>query len=316
MRFMALLRTGFFVSLLAFGFNVVVAQTPTIATRGSDGKLHVRRQGNGAYLGAYLGDVGRNHGARIGKVLDDSPAARAGLQESDILLGFESQQIENAAHVYQLLTNTQPNQTVSLRLRRGAEEKTLKVQLGERTPRSDDPCQKLFSETNALFTEAERFKALAEEAARKGDQKLADEKTKEADAFFKQAEISRVDIEKAIAEGRTGIVGRTDACLPKMPQSDVPLGLEITPLTAQLANYFGVTSGGVLITEIKLGSLAAQAGLNVGDCLVRLNGIPVTNANELKLAFDASAQDVAAHQTLSFAIIRASQLLTLQVTKK
>ena len=313
MKFIAsALRIGMFVCLS----TCALAQTAVVTTRGTDGKVQVRRQNSGAYLGAYLGDAGRGAGAVVGKVLADSPAAKAGLQENDLLLSLAAQRIENAAQVYQWLTNAQPNQSVALRIRRGAAELTLNAQLGERSARTDDPCQKLFSETNALLAEAERLKALADEAVRKGDQKTAAERTREADSFFQHAELSRVVIEKAITDGNTGNIGRKDVCLPTMLQSDAaPLGLTVAPLTPQLATYFGVTTGGVLITQVEMGSLAARAGMQVGDCLTQLSDKPVTSANELKLVFEA-ALNSPPNTALSFTVVRQGQPRTLQVARR
>jgi S1-C subfamily serine protease len=307
---------SFIASFFRIGLLLVLAAgvQAQVATRGADGKLQVRRQNSGAYLGVYLGDAGRGAGALVGKVLADSPAAKAGLQENDLLVGLASQRIENAAQVYQWLSTTEPAKSVAIHIRRGTSELTLTAQLGERSARFDDPCQKLFSETNALFAEAERLKALAEESARKGDPKAAEERTKEAEVFFKQAELSRADVEKAIAEGRTNQSGRRDACSPDSLKPVAPtFGAEVAPLTPQLAAYFSANAAGVLVTDVKADSFAAQAGLKVGDCLLRIGDKAVTHSNELTPVFETA---FAAEGALTLAIVRQGKPQTLSITRR
>jgi len=52
------------------------------------------------------------------------------------------------------------------------------------------------------------------------------------------------------------------------------LGVTLVPLSAQLASYFGVTSG-VLVSEVVAGSPAAQATLKAGDIITAINGSTV-----------------------------------------
>lgn len=297
------------------------AQTVPLTTRDADGKLVFQRQNAGAYLGAYLGDAGGKRGAKVGKVLADSPAAKAGLAENDLVVGLATERIENAAQVYQWLNTQkpaqQPNDSVALRVRRNGAELTLNVTLSERRVRGDDPCQKLLSETNAMLSEAERRKALAEEAARKGDKLAAEDNAKEADALFKQAEASRLHIEQAVAEGRTSMAGRKDTCSPASLQPAMGgLGLEVAMLTPQLASYFGLkatagTAGGLLVTDVFNGTPAAQAGFKAGDCLLSLNEKAVANAFELRRTFEEADEPM-----LSASILRDGQSLTLSVKRR
>jgi membrane-associated protease RseP (regulator of RpoE activity) len=52
------------------------------------------------------------------------------------------------------------------------------------------------------------------------------------------------------------------------------IGVGLTPLTAQLRDYFGV-QGGILINNVVDNSAAAMAGLKAGDVIVELDGTPV-----------------------------------------
>jgi S1-C subfamily serine protease len=70
--------------------------------------------------------------------------------------------------------------------------------------------------------------------------------------------------------------------MPRMPQlrrnlhvfvNDDTYGLELQELSRQLADYFSVPSGhGLLVSSVKKGSSAEQAGFKAGDVLVKLDG--------------------------------------------
>ena len=292
----------------------VVAQTAPLTTRDASGKLVFQRQNASAFLGAYLGDAGGKRGAKVGKVLADSPAAKAGLVENDLLIGLATERIENAAQVYQWLSKRKPNESVVVRVRRNDAELTFNATLSERRLSGDEPCQKLLSETNAVLFEAERLKALSEEAARKGDKKAAEDNAKEAEALFRQAEATRLDIEQAIAEGRTSTTGRKDVCSPAaLQQPDASgLGLEVAPLSPQLASYFGLNSAnGLLVTEVFSGTPAAQAGFKAGDCLLLFNDKAVANAVELRRVFEEVSEPM-----LSANVLREGKRLTLSVKRR
>ena len=44
----------------------------------------------------------------VGRVEESSPAASAGLQENDVILTFNAERVQNRAHFYRLLINSQP----------------------------------------------------------------------------------------------------------------------------------------------------------------------------------------------------------------
>ena len=60
------------------------------------------------------------------------------------------------------------------------------------------------------------------------------------------------------------------------------LGVGIQPLTAELAQKFGVTEGGgVLVNEVFAKDPAALAGIQPGDVIVRINGVVIDSPNKL-----------------------------------
>ncbi|MBS1813033.1 MAG: PDZ domain-containing protein [Acidobacteria bacterium] len=96
----------------------------------------------GAFLGVYLADVNEAkardlrlseaRGAIVGKVLENSPAAKAGLRENDVILSFDDQAIQMATNVYVLLNETLPESRVMLKIMREGVERDVTVIVGER----------------------------------------------------------------------------------------------------------------------------------------------------------------------------------------
>jgi C-terminal processing protease CtpA/Prc len=69
--------------------------------------------------------------------------------------------------------------------------------------------------------------------------------------------------------------------MPRMTSPRARLGVQLNELTPQLAEYFGVKDGGVLITGITKDSAAEKAGLKAGDVITSVNGDRVRHADDL-----------------------------------
>ena len=114
----------------------------------------VDQQNAGGYLGVYLGDVNEERarglnlsetrGAVVGKVEEDSPAAKAGLQENDVILAFNDRQVRNRVEFFGLLIESPPGSKVTLSISRGGERQKISVELGRRTLPPHEVLQQLF----------------------------------------------------------------------------------------------------------------------------------------------------------------------------
>jgi serine protease Do len=85
-----------------------------------------------AKLGIQLTAIkdGSRWRAAVGKVFE--PAQSGGVQKGDVLLAIDGTEIRDAAHLKNyLMERTVPGQTVTLRVRRGGKDVTLKITLGE-----------------------------------------------------------------------------------------------------------------------------------------------------------------------------------------
>ena len=68
------------------------------------------------------------------------------------------------------------------------------------------------------------------------------------------------------------------------------LGVHIQNLTPALADSFTLKDGkGALVSDVEPNGPAAKAGLKAGDIILKLDGKPVTDANELTLAVTATS---------------------------
>jgi len=70
------------------------------------------------------------------------------------------------------------------------------------------------------------------------------------------------------------------------PKEEISWGMAVQELTPQLARQLGLESGstGVLITDIKEGSPAAEAGLQPGDLISEVNRTAIKNLNDYQQA--------------------------------
>jgi serine protease Do len=94
------------------------------------GQLGVIVQGVSSEIAKSLGlaEVG---GALVSTVNDGSPAEAAGLKRGDVITGFNGEPVADSNSLRNRVAGTSPGSTVTLRVVRGGEEKTLTVKLGE-----------------------------------------------------------------------------------------------------------------------------------------------------------------------------------------
>jgi serine protease Do len=75
-------------------------------------------------------------------------------------------------------------------------------------------------------------------------------------------------------------------------QSTEEIGLSVQTLTPQLAKQFNARAGeGVIVTEVKPGSIASMGGIKTGMVILQVNQKPVKNVAEFKRAFKESSKE-------------------------
>ena len=95
-----------------------------------------------SFLGIYMQDINEEiyeamdldsmQGAIIGEIVAGSPAEEAGLEASDIIIGFENKTINNGSELKNLISNTKPGSKVKLNILRSGNKKDVYVILRER----------------------------------------------------------------------------------------------------------------------------------------------------------------------------------------
>lgn len=127
---------------------------------------------NRPMLGIMLGDFNAEiaarenipvtEGVRIDGTLEGMGAARAGLQQGDVLAAMDSHKVQSVSDLTNILSSYQAGDTVQVKFYRGPEQQQVQMELSGR-PVPDIPweptelaarVEKLFSETNDELTEA------------------------------------------------------------------------------------------------------------------------------------------------------------------
>ena len=76
----------------------------------------------------------------IAGVLQNGPADKAGIKPGDVLLGIEDKTVSDPQNMLTLVAGLQPGSTARLTLRRGADEREIKVVVGKRPkPQPEKP---------------------------------------------------------------------------------------------------------------------------------------------------------------------------------
>ncbi len=102
--------------------------------------------GDGGYLGVQTADVTKDNfgkyglsevrGVAVEKVLENSPAAEAGLQNGDVIVRFNNEEITSVRKLTRLISEVAPDHQVRLTVLRNGRENELSATLGKRpTPK-------------------------------------------------------------------------------------------------------------------------------------------------------------------------------------
>jgi serine protease Do len=224
------------------------------------GHKGAKTQPRPGYLGVVLGEVDSDEaaarhvpglppmkkGAHVVVVLSvdrDAPAAAAGLRPQDVLLEINNKRVETPPDVQHELKRTNAGATVLIRLDRAGVVETVPVCLGDE-----------------------------DAIARRAEQQLGGPPLPAA-----EAPAEAVEMAPAPAGGRPAS-GHGFPFLGSFSPSATFTGLELDPLSTQLAEYFGVHDGaGLLVRTVSNGSPGAVAGLHAGDVILRVNKEPVVS---------------------------------------
>jgi serine protease Do len=286
---------AFFVGLLfAVGTFVaaVSAQTARVPFDVAQGRQVEPRDrsmfvldGRGSQLGVMVSDVDAKSagGARIDEVNDESPAQKAGLKAGDIVVEYDGEKVRSARQFTRLVQETPEGRSVTMALMRDGKRQTVTA-----TPESG----RMTWNSRGFGPEVDRALREAERGARQ--------------FRFDMPEMREWQFDDR--QPRSFSYRLPPDVMPFMSPSRGRLGVTVQPLTHDLEEYFGATSGGALVSSVAPDSAASKAGLKAGDVIVSLNGKSVHDADDLLRALD----DVNGEATI--VVMRDKKEMTLTAT--
>ena len=245
-------------AFLLIGFVVVLmgeAQTPAPGAKSDALAFSMFFDDEGAYLGVQTEEVTRDNFAKYGlrevrgvaieKVIEGSPAEKAGLQSGDVIVRLNNEEITSVRKLTRLLGEISPDHSVRITVIRAGSEREIAATLGKRpTPRFNEGA---FSNMRRVpFPPSAQFPPMP----RMDRLPRPDRTLPPGEPFV-----------FAFGSGRR-------------------IGVGVTTLSKQLSEHFGVASG-VMINEVRADSPAAKAGLKAGDIIVEVDGKEVKGEGDL-----------------------------------
>ena len=260
-------------------------------------ELSVVYAGSGSYLGVMIAEVGSegaestgaDYGAFVSSVVEDGPAAAAGLQADDVIVSWNGERVEGITQLRRLLRETPPGRTAELGVVRGGSTMTIQVELGEPSERA----------ATTVYATMERAPA-AERQAREELQRVREEAVEEALSvrerhgvvqelrerlLDEQGDLRVMDLPvmfegldslQHLVEGLGDRVSILAGDYALFAHTGWAAGVWAQRLGDQLAGHFGV-EGGFLVTTVREQSPAAEAGLQAGDVIISIDGHDVTD---------------------------------------
>ncbi len=232
----------------------------------------IQLDGRGSQLGVMVSDTDDATGVRIDTVEDGSAAAKGGVKPGDIVVDFDGERVRSARQLTRLVQETPAGRAVKMTVRRGSDRQTLDV-----APEARES----FAWNGRLGPELERE---IERGMERGLRDLPER----IEPFFNF---------------------RFDGGIPAMGARG-RLGVQVEGLSDQLATYFGVKEGGVLVAGVTAESPAAKAGVKAGDVITKVNGSAVKDPGDLVQALG----DVKDDGAVTLDLVRDRKATSLKAT--
>ena len=232
-------------------------------------------------------------GVRIQELLDESPAAEAGLQEGDVILEWDGETVSSVLQLQRMVRETPPGRSVPIAYLRDGERSRLTVTVGERRGTMTRFRVMDEEEHRALRERMEELREHATEESRKARKEAADAHRK-----------ARIELRRELREGEAPMVFHATAHLGPR------IGVRLSSLTEQLAGYFGLDEQtGALVVSVDDDSPAREAGIQAGDVILSAGGSKVDSPGDVARAVrEAEGED------LEIRLLRRGDRLDVAVT--
>jgi len=274
------------------------------------------------WLGVYIQNVSpelaeklqlqKPQGAMVTKVMDDSPAAHAGIEESDVIVALDGKPVKDVKRLRNLVANTEPGKTVIITIIRNGEKEDIEVTIGEMPTEKElsaklrkrgkiekgrlgvtvqdidkDMAEKFMLDKpqGALVSHVPDGSPAKAAGIKEGDiivafDGQAVEDSKQLRNLIAKAEAGK----KIITVVRDGQKQDIEVTISGMPSEGIKWrGLTLQELTDERAKELGYESGkGVLITSVKPDSRADKADLKVNDLITEVERQTISNVSEFQ----------------------------------
>jgi S1-C subfamily serine protease len=221
-------------------------------------------------------------GVLIAAVFPDSPAEMAGIRPNDMLVSISGRTLTTGADLSSTLRLLPADSQVTLKVRRGKEFKLLPARL------APAPALDAKQQINWIMNQMEDYERRAK--------------------LLPEDDPNRAKNESKAA-AMLSILGSVRNAAPPEIWLRLMYKVEVTTLTPQLARHFSAP-GGVLIASLPASSKLAQAGVKVGDVMVKVGEQVVADAGSLMQSLSKEQNDL-----MEILVIRQGKTLTLKATK-
>ena len=272
--------------LMGFIFVLVGdGQTPAPGAKGEGKSFSFFFDGDGSYLGVQTEEVTKDNFAKYGlrevrgvaveKVVEGSPAEKAGIQNGDVIVRFNNEEVTSVRKLTRLLSEVAADHQGKVTVVRSGSEREITATLGKRPAPKFDEGSFSMNVPPVPFPQGE---------------------------FPPMPKMERMPRAEALPPGAP------DQPFVWQMRSGRRVGVGVTPLTKQLSEYFGVTSG-VMINDVRADSPAAKAGLKAGDIIVEVEGKEVKGEGDVIRAIGEKKEG-----DVGLTIVRQGNRQTIRVT--
>ena len=271
--------------------QVIVDREVPVDIEPLDQAREVLRVLGGSRLGISIDDVDADTvktkklsgetGVLVTGVDTDSPAAKGGLKEGDVILEFDGERVRSTAQLRRMIQETPAGRKVAMSVSRDGQRLALTVE-----PESGNAFSTVFPRIDAVPVPRVDVTPRPPRAPRPPSPPRVFS-TPRPDVLVPELELFRDGMVYSFSGRRLGVTTQT--------------------LTDQLAKHFGA-SNGVLVTNVSENSAASKAGLKAGDVITKVGGTTIDDSGDLTRAIGQAKGDV------TIEIVRDRKTQTLKAT--